>query len=125
MPSNPRLERLLLALFGLGFDPTVHAMCPEKPVQLCEIVRMNSFVAHAKVAETQFLVDEDDPIGRAGVFAGPDAEGNLETGNYCNPYTKMEFSLEFEKQVKACLAAEKKVDNPNNEFQRTPAGAAD
>jgi len=158
-PSS-MLKRLLFTFLGLMSAPTIHAVCPEKPLPLCEIVKMNAFVAHARVAATQHLVDEDDPQGLAGwlyhldvvrdyrggkaikrsaysvnttarlelktgkeyiVFAGPDAEGNLETGNYCAPYTEMEYTVELENQVKACVVGEKKASKPNKKFQRAPA----
>lgn len=54
------------------------------------------------------------------VFASPDAEGNLETENRCDPYSETEYSLELEKQVNACLVKEKKQAKPNKKFQRTP-----
>lgn len=133
----------VLCLFGTC---AAQAVCPEKAISLCEIVMMNSFVAHAKVSSTQHLHDDDDTEGLAGwlyqldvirnyrhraitkaavhsantsarlvlqtgkeyiVFGSRDAEGNLETGNYCDPYTEMEFTPELERQVTACIASEK------------------
>lgn len=50
----------------LGVTDWANAVCPEKPVSLCEIVREQPVVVRAKVASTQLLVDEDDPEGVAG-----------------------------------------------------------
>ena len=55
---------VLVALFG--FTDWANAVCPEKPVSICQIVRENPIVVRAKVASTQRLVDEDDPEGVAG-----------------------------------------------------------
>jgi hypothetical protein len=54
----------LIALFGVA--DWANAVCPEKPVSICQIVRQHPVVVRAKVASTQRLVDEDDPEGVAG-----------------------------------------------------------
>ena len=154
------IRKLLFATLCLIDPGAALAVCPEKPMSICEIVRMNSFVAHVRVSSTQHLHDEDDPEGLAGwlyhfdvvrsyrdrsiskaaaysvnttarlvlktgkeyiVFAGKDGEGILETGNYCDPYTEMEFTSELEQQVMACIASEKTAKNPNKAFQPTPS----
>lgn len=143
------LKKSFFTLLGLLITGSAHADCPEKPMSICEIVKLNSFVAHSKVSSTQHLSDEDDPEGLAGwlyhldvirsyrdssisqaaaysanttarlelktgkeyiIFASKDAEGMLETGNYCDSYTEMEFTRELEKQVMACIASEKSVE---------------
>lgn len=115
---------VLITLFGV--TELASAVCPEKPVSICQIVRENPVVVRAKVASTQRLADEDDPDGVAGwiyhldvvkdyrngksrrlavmsenttarislqtggeyiVFASPNVEGQLESGNYCDPYS--------------------------------------
>jgi hypothetical protein len=55
------------------------------------------------------------------VFGSRDAEGILETGNHCDPYTEMEFTLELEKQVMKCIASEKIAKRPSKEFPPTPS----
>jgi len=37
------------------------------------------------------------------VFAGPNAEGRLETGNFCDPYSANKFDQATEQKVLACL----------------------
>ena len=129
----------------LGFTDGANAVCPEKPVSMCELVRQNPVVVRAKVASTQRLVDDDDLEGVAGwmyhldvfkdyrngksrrlavisenttarisletggeyiVFASPNSEGQLETGNYCDPYSSKKFAATTEQKVLACLRNE-------------------
>ncbi len=61
-------EKYVLSALVLGFTSLAHALCPESPVPLCEIVAAHPFVAHARVSSTQYLVDEDDPAGVAGTL---------------------------------------------------------
>jgi hypothetical protein len=133
----------LIAL--LGITEVANAVCPEKPVSLCQIVTQNPVVVRAKVASTQRLVGEDDPEGVAGwiyhidvikdyrhgktgqlavmsenttsrisletgkeyiVFASRNSEGQLETGNYCDPYSERKFDTKTEQKVVRCLRSE-------------------
>jgi hypothetical protein len=41
------------------------------------------------------------------VFASPNSEGQLETGNYCDPYSSKKFAAKTEQKVLACLRNEK------------------
>jgi hypothetical protein len=130
----------------LGIARAASAVCPEKPVSLCQIVSQNPVVVRAKVASTQRLVDDDDPEGVAGwiyhldvlkdyrrgkarqlavmsenttsrisletgkeyiVFAFRNSEGQLETGNYCDPYSSGEFDKKTEQKVLSCLRNER------------------
>jgi hypothetical protein len=141
---NHRKVFFLIALFG--FAEWANAVCPEKPMPICEIVRQTPVVVRAKVASMQRLVDEDDPEGVAGwmyhldvvkdyrngksrrlavmsenttarisletggeyiVFASQNSEGQLETGNYCDPYSSEKFNLKTEQKVLACLHSAK------------------
>jgi hypothetical protein len=134
----------LIMLFGA--TKVANAICPEKPIPLCEIVSQNPVVVRAKVTATQRLVDEDDPDGVAGwiyhldvikdyrrgkprrlavmsenttarisletgkeyiVFASRNGEGQLETGNYCDPYSSSKFDKKTEQKVVKCLLNEK------------------
>jgi hypothetical protein len=142
--SNIKTIFFLPALFGA--TDWANAVCPEKPVSMCELVRQHPVVVRAKVASTQRLVDEDDPEGVAGwiyyldvirdyrngksrrlavmsenttarisletgkeylVFASRNSEGQLETGNYCDPYSSEKFDKKTEQKVLACLRNEK------------------
>lgn len=130
----------------LGMARLASAVCPEKPVSLCQIVSQNSVVVRAKVKSTQLLVDDDDPEGVAGwiyhldvvedyrrgksrylavisenttsrisletgkeyiVFASRNSEGQLETGNYCDPYSSRKFDRKTEQKIVTCLRNEK------------------
>ena len=62
--SNTKKMCFLIALST--FTDWANAVCPEKPMPICEVVRQNPVVVRAKVASTQRLVDEDDPEGVAG-----------------------------------------------------------
>ena len=142
--NKTRTIFFLIAL--LGFSDWANAVCPERPVSICEVVRQNPVVVRAKVASTQRLVDEDDPQGVAGwiyhldvikdyrngksrrlavmsenttarisletgveyiVFASRNSEGQLETGNYCDPSSSERFDVKTEQKVLACLRDEK------------------
>jgi hypothetical protein len=146
---NVRINRtmfFLIALFGVA---EANAVCPEKPVPLCQIVAQNPVVVRAKVASMQRLVDEDDLQGVAGwmyhlevikdyrhgkqrrlavisenttarvsletgkeyiVFASPNGEGQLETGNYCDAYSSQKFDEKTEQEVVACLLKQKAAE---------------
>jgi hypothetical protein len=54
---------LALALFAAGH---AHAICPTKPVTLCQIVADNEFVLRAKLISKHLVVDERDPEGTDG-----------------------------------------------------------
>jgi hypothetical protein len=41
------------------------------------------------------------------VFASRNSEGQLETGNYCDPYSSKKFAAKTEQKVLACLRDEK------------------
>jgi hypothetical protein len=142
--NKTRSMFFLIALFG--FTEWANAVCPEKPVPICQVVRQNPVVVRAKVASMQRLVDEDDPQGVAGwmyhldvikdyrngksrrlavmsenttarisldtgreyiVFASRNSEGQLETGNYCDPTASERFDEKTEQKVLACLRNEK------------------
>ena len=140
------LKKMFPLIALLGIMKSANAVCPEKPVSLCQIVAQNPVVVRAKVASIQRLVDEDDPEGVAGwiyhldevndyrhrksrhlavmsanttsrisletgkeyiVFAFWNSEGQLETGNYCDPYSSRKFDKKTEQKVVTCLHNEK------------------
>jgi hypothetical protein len=142
--NKTRTMFILMAL--LDVTDWANAVCPEKPVSICQVVRQNPVVVRAKVASMQRLVDEDDPQGVAGwmyhldvikdyrngksrrlavmsenttarisletgreyiVFASRNSEGQLETGNYCDPTASERFDEKTEQKVLACLRNEK------------------
>jgi hypothetical protein len=48
------------------------------------------------------------------VYAGPNSEGQLEAGTYCDNYTDMEFNKTIEQKVQVCLRNEKVLGQPDS-----------